>query len=273
MSFEANPDELGGGSSEMDTEEDYEDESQGQETGYSSFVQELLKDAPQEHVKLLEPYIRKFDAGVTRRFQDLSNKYKHYDNLGWDEDTTSQMAEVYRILNEEPERMYEALREALEIEDEEQNYSSFGSQSEEEFQGLPIEVQQQLSQQQQVLEALAQYVLQDHTSKTEAMEDQEYEGYLGLLKQEYGDFDEEYVNGCIANGMDGEAAVKQWQAKEQEIIQRLSQATGNLPPALLSSAGGGAVAQQEPQNLGSIDSRDIRNLIANVLTQSNQASQ
>jgi hypothetical protein len=273
MSFEANPAEMGGGSSEMGTEGEGVVESQGQESGYSSFVQELLKDAPKEHVSLLEPYIKKFDAGVTRRFQDLNNKFKHYEPLGWDEETTQQMAEVYRVLNEEPERLYEALRDQLELEEGEQSGESNVGESNQGLPGVPDEVMQQITQQQQVLEALAQYVLQDHTSKTEAVEDEEFDGYLNLLKEEYGDFDEEYVVGQIANGADGEAAVKQWQAKEQEIIQRLSSATEGLPPAVLSSSGGGAVAQHEPQSLGSIPDKDIRNLITNVLNQANQAGQ
>lgn len=277
MAFEANPAEMSGGSDNQGTEEygDVEDDSQGSsEGGYSSFVQDLLKDAPKEHVSILEPYLKKFDAGVTRRFQDLNNRYKPYNDLGWDEDTVSQMAEVYRVLNEEPERLYEALRDALELgEEEAQSGLSEESQPDQDFQGLPVEVQQQLQQQQQVLEALAQWVIHQDTQTTVAMEDQEFESYMGLLKEEFGDFDEKYVTAMIANGTDGEAAVKQWQAMAQEILQKANQATEGLPPAVLSSAGGGAVAQPEPQSLGSVDSKDIRQLITNVMTQANQAGQ
>lgn len=272
MAFEANPADLGGGSSQPGTEGG-SDGSQGSEgSGYSSFVQELLKDAPPEHVSIMEPYIKKFDAGSTRRFQDLRNQYKHYDSLGWDEETTQQMAEVYRVLNEEPERMYEALKEIVEGEAQKPAEGA-GDQSDQSVQGLPPEVMQQLTQQQQVLEALAQYVLQDQSSKNEAVEDKEFEDYMGLLKQEYGNFDDQYVTAMIANGIDGEAAVKQWQQVAQEILNQANEATSGLPPAILSSAGGGAVSQAEPQKLGSIDSRDIRSLIANVMTQANQAGQ
>lgn len=273
MSFEVDPAELGGGSGNESTE-DSSEESQGQsEGGYSSFVQELLKDAPQEHLPILEPYIKKFDAGVTRRFQDLSSKYKHYEPLGWDEETTQQMAEVYRVLNDEPERMLEALKEALELDDEEQNSLDDGGDTGQGLPGVPPEIAQQLQEQQQVLEALAQYVLNENSERTQAVEDQEFESYMGLLKKEYGDFDERYVTAMIANGLDGEAAVKQWQAAIQEEINKALAATEGLPPATLSSAGGGAVVQQEPQKLGSYSSKDIRQLIANVVGQANEASQ
>lgn len=256
------------------TEDGSVDESQGsQEGGYSSFVQELVKGAPQEHISILEPYLKKFDAGVTRRFQDLQSQYKPYANLGWDEDTASQMAEVYRVLNEEPERLYEALKESLEIGGEAQNPESFGGESGQEFQGLPPEVAQQIQQQQQVLEALATIVLDGQKAQQESAEDSEFDQYLGLLKQEYGDFDEEYVLSLIANGKDGEAAVKQWQGALQQALNQASQATNGLPPAILSSAGGGAMPQSEQQSLAQIPSKDIRNLIANVMGQANQAGQ
>lgn len=272
MSFEANPESLGGGSGEMGTEET-SGVSQGQEEtpGYSSFVQEILKGAPPEHVSLMEPYIKKFDAGVTRRFQDLNNQYKPYANLGWDEDTASQMAEIYRVINEEPERLYYALRDQLDLAEEAQNGESVGSESDSGFQELPAEFMNQFNQQQQALEALAQIVLDNQRAQAEANDDREYDNYLNLLRQEYGDFDERYVHSLISNGMDGEAAVKQWQEMLNTALQQAAQSTDGLPPAVLSSAGGGAIPQGQSQNLGQIPSKDIRNLIANVMGQTHQA--
>jgi hypothetical protein len=274
MAWEANPESLGGGESGnqgTEGQQDVGDGSQGQESGYSSFVQELLKDAPKEHVSIMEPYIKKFDAGVTRRFQDLKNQYKHYEPLGWDEETTQQMSEVYRVLNEEPERLYEALKEQLELEEEAQKPGSQVGESGPEFQGLPPEITAQIEQQQQVLAALAQWVMDQDQKSTETVEDQEFDGYLDLLKKEYGEFDEEYVVTQIANGMDGEAAVKAWNDKVQGWLQKVNASTEHLPGAVLSSAGGGSVPQGESQNLGQIPDKDIRALIANVIGQTNQA--
>lgn len=248
--------------------------SQGSTFEYSDFASQILKEAPDEHKSILEPYLTKWDAGTTRRFQDLHNQYKPFADLGWDEETTSQMAEVYRVLNEEPERMYEALKAEFEQNVEEaQNVASEVSESGQAIQGLPPEIMQQLEQQQTILEALAQLVIQDRTEKTTAVEDSEYDKYIELLRKELGDFNDDYVHTMISNGMDGEAAVKQWQSMIQEQINKAASSTDGLPPAQLSSAGGGAVAQQEPQKLGSIPDKDIRSLIANVMTQANQAGQ
>lgn len=262
------------------TETQSEETHQGEElpffgeTKYSEFMEGLLKDAAPEHKEIIAPYLTKFNSGVQRRFQDQANKYKHYESLGWDEETTQQMAEVYRVLNDEPETLYEILKAEFEENVQEAQKVVEGEGTDPDFQGqLPPEVMQQLTQQQQVLEALAQYVIDDHTSKTTAVEDSEFESYMGLLKDEYGDFDEEYVVAMVANGQDGEAAVKKWQSMAQEILNKAASSVEGLPPAMLSSAGGGAVAQQEPQKLGSYSSKDIKQLITNVLTQSNQASQ
>lgn len=269
MSFEVNPEELGGGSGETGTEENFE-ESQGQpEGGYSSFVQEILKDAPKEHVSIMEPYLKRFDAGSTRRFQDLSNKFKHYEPLGWDEETTQQMAEVYRVLNEEPESLYEALKDLLEVEAQNQSESE-GGESDQAIQGFPTEWKSQLDQQQQVLEAMATLFLQEQTAKQEATEDSELDTYLGQLKAEYGDFDEEYVLTKISNGSDGEAAVKSYFKIVQDHVNRANSVTDGLPPVSLSSAGGGALPVGELQKLGQVPSKDIQNLIANVMRQANQ---
>lgn len=246
--------------------------SQGSTFEYSDFAQGILKDVPDEHKEILQPYLTKWDSGVQRRFQDLHSQYKPYADLGWDTETTQQMAEVYRVLNEEPERLYEALKEQFDTEA--QNGSVGEGQTDPVIQGqLPPEIMEQLTQHNQVLEALAQYVLGEQSSKNEAIEDKDFESYMGLLTKEYGNFDEQYVTMCIANGMDGEAAVKQYQSMTQEILNKAAAATNGLPPATLSSAGGGAVAQAEPQKLGSYDSKDIKQLITNVITQANQAGQ
>lgn len=246
--------------------------SQGSTFEYSDFAQGILKDVPDEHKEILQPYLTKWDSGVQRRFQDLHNQYKPYTDLGWDTETTQQMSEVYRVLNEEPERLYEALKEQFDTEA--QNGSVGEGQTDPVIQGqLPPEIMEQLTQHNQVLEALAQYVLGEQSSKNEAIEDKDFESYMGLLTKEYGNFDERYVTMAIANGIDGEAAVKQWQETAQEILNQAANATSGLPPATLSSAGGGAVAQAEPQKLGSYDSKDIKQLITNVITQANQAGQ
>lgn len=271
MGWQVNPADLGGGSGNGGTEES---SGQGPETsGYSELAQSILKDVPDEHKSILEPYMKRWDAGTTRRFQDLSNKYKHYDSLGWDEDTTQQMSAVYQALMEDPQSLYDAIGNELGLTAQEQKQVELAGETQQGFQGLPPEMQTQWDQTQQVLQALAQYVLDDQRSKQESVEDREFDEYLGLLKQEYGEFDEKFVISRIANGMDGEAAVNEWNELINGHLEKLSESTQHLPNSVLSSAGGGAVSQGEPQKLADIPGKDIRQLIANVLSQTNAAGQ
>src|SRR3954470_14938959 len=80
MSWEVNPSDLGGGSGGSGTEES--SDSQGSVYEYSDFAQGILKDVPDEHKEILQPYLTKWDSGVQRRFQDLHNQYKPYTDLG-----------------------------------------------------------------------------------------------------------------------------------------------------------------------------------------------
>jgi hypothetical protein len=271
MSWEVNPASLGGGSGGGGTE-DPSGQGSGETPGYSELAQSILKDVPDEHKSLLEPYMKRWDAGTTRRFQDLSNKYKHYDSLGWDEETSQYMGAVYQALMEDPQRLYDALGSELGAGTQEQKVESAG-ETQQDFQGLPPEFQTQWDQTQQVLQALAQYVMDDQRTKQETVEDGEFDNYLGLLKQEYGEFDEGFVISRIANGMDGEAAVSEWNNLINSHMEKLNQSTQHLPNTVLSSAGGGAVSQGEQQSIADIPGKDIRQLIANVLSQTNAAGQ
>lgn len=247
----------------------------------SDYADGFLKDVPEEHRSLLEPYIKKWDAGVTRRFQDLNSKVKPYQDAGIDPEALPQVAELWTMLNDNPKDLYDILAEVLQDEisgagagnngqlpvgnqGEAQNLSG----NEGSFQ-VPPELQQQLSQHNEVLNTLAQYILGQEESKKISAEDVEFDNYLGLLKEEFGDFNEEYVVMKIANGMDGGEAVKEWQSVIQEQINASGAGRTHLPP-LLSGAGGVPVEQQSVRNLSRADTKK---LVAETLARAAQAQQ
>lgn len=228
---------------------------QGSDTPDYSLANGFLKDVPEEHRELLEPYVKKWDAGVTRRFTDLHSKYAPYEQLGVEDPTVLEEAlQVYRVLDENPRQVYEALRtqfeEALEEAEDE---SEDGT-----FQGLPPEVAKQLTEQREVLELLAEFMLGQQQSEKEAQEEKELDDYLDLLKQEYGDFDEDYVLAKMYRGMDGGKAVEAWKAAVQQY--------GGTPPRpkakVLSGAGALPV---EAQNVAKIPRTDVKNMVAKLL--------
>lgn len=245
-------------------------EGQG-ESQPSEYASQFLGNVPEEHRSVLEPYVKQWDAGVTRRFQDLHSQYQPYKDAGWDVDTFAQVQEIVRVLNEEPERLYQALHE--EYGQKQVEAQNLGEGTGPSLQGeVPTEFQTKFDQMQSVVETMAQFILQQQQGAQESQEDQELDNYLGLLKQEFGDFDEDYVLTKMANGVDGEQAVRAWQGLIQERINESHKATGSLLPTL-SSNGGGAVPVGEAQKLGQIPEKDLRALVANVIGQANQAAQ
>lgn len=142
----------------------------------------------------------------------------------------------------------------------------------QEHQGVLNELREGFEKQNEVLEAMANYILDQHKSTQAGTEDKELEEYLGLLQEEYGEFDEEYVLTKMYNGASGEEAVQAWKNMVQQHINQASQSENGLPP-VLSSSGGSAVARENAQRLGSVAGKDIRALVADVMSQANRESQ
>lgn len=239
-------------------------DDQGSEGTEYSLANGFLKDVAEEHRSIIEPYVKKWDAGVQRRFQDLHGQLSPYQQLGADPQELAQAYQLYQLLDEDPERVYHALREQYESgEDEDDGVDDSGDES---FQGLPPEIQQELKQQRQVLEALAEFVTNQQQTAQEAAEDKELDSYLGLLREEFGDYDEDYVVAKMYRGMSGEDAVKSWQAAIQKQLNGGGTPPPNLPPIL----SGGGVVPAEQQNLAKMDRKDVKSLVAQLMSQAHQ---
>lgn len=274
-------------SEETQTQTTPEEQSQGsteeasqEEYSPSELANQFLEAVEENDRPIVSKYINQWDAGVTRRFQDLRNQLQPYEELGAEPDALEEAWYLYQTLEENPKAVYDAMlanpliAQQLGLESPQtqpQQKPDNGSQGQkppsEELQGqLPPEFQQQFEKNNRVLEALAEYVLQDEERKKQEQEDQQLDEYIGLLKQEFGDFDEDYVLVKMYNGMDAEGAVKEWQNKVQSLVNESQQRTKNAPP-VLSSSGGNGVPQEQPQSLAQIDRNDVKSLVANVLAQ------
>lgn len=273
-SFRMEMNDPSGGTATGTTDTNQSQGSEGETSEYS-IGGDFLKGVPDEHKSILEPYVKKWDAGVTRRFQDLHNQYKPYQDLGLDVEELSQAAQVYQMLQDDDQAkiIYNALHEQFgqEVADQfaqEQNQQQQnGSNS---LQGLPPEFVQRIDQQQQMLESLAQIILNQQSQSAEAQEDAELDNYLNLLKEEFGDYDEDYVLAKMDAGMSGEDAVKQYQAMVQTVLNQNGSKLPILPT--LSNQGGSSVPVQT-QSIKDLPRKDVKELVAKVLADThNQGS-
>ena len=245
-----------GGDEGNDPEGDDGDPNDSQDTGLAGG---FLKDIPAEHQKILEPYVKKWDAGVQRRFQELHGQYRPYEELGVDVDTIQQGIQLLDYLQNDPVKLYQALREAgvteEELGQEEPDYSS------EEFQ-LPAEYQQKIGRMEQALASVAQWILDQQKTSQESEEDAELDQYLGYLKDEFGDFDEEFVLARMYAGATGEEAVKAWNERVQNILKQNGGQLATSP--VLGGGGSVAMEDQDPRKLGR---KDVQGLVASVIAQ------
>lgn len=241
----------------------------GEQEQSDGMASSFLSRIPDADRAVVEKYVKQWDAGVTRRFQELHKEYEPYKGLGELEEL-QKARELYGILDEDPERLYNALKEVFgeEVAGQQQNQQNETNGEVPEYQGALDEFQAKFDQQTQVLEALAQYVLNQESQSKESSEDKELEDYMGLLKEEFGQFDEDYVLTKMYHGASGEDAVKAYQDFVQQITNQAGSVGGNLP-TFISSSGGGGVPHTPSQKLGDASSKDIQALVVDVLRQSN----
>lgn len=241
------------------------DTGQGEEYSLSG---DFLQNVPDEHREILEPYVKKWDAGVTRRFQELHSQYKPYEELG-DPESLQQAVEIYNLLENNPEYVYNVLAQEYGHAAAQQMVGEQGLEDEDEspFGNLPPEFVSRIDQQQAVLEALAEFVLGQNQAVQEQQEDMELDEYLNNLKTEFGDFDEDYVLIKMQNGLGGAEAVQQYRQMIQAQVNAANQAMQAVPPVL---SGGGTVPADSQVKLGEVPSRDVRKLVESLIAQQNQ---
>ena len=267
-------------SEEESEEDDDDDDDDGQNFNGETFL-ESIED--EELRTRLEPQVKKWDAGVTRKFQELHSRLKPYEELG-EYERLNEAAQLYEILNDRPEDLYKALEQSLGKQNVQQGQpgQSQGQNtgrspqkqagenqgiSQQQYAQLPPDVKNQLDQHNQIITTLAEHYISQERTSQQTKEDKELDDYLGNLKVEFGEFDEEYVLGKMAAGADGAKAVKQYQ---KSLSKYAAKQQNNSAPKILS---GGGQVQQDTVNVGEISSKETKDLVAGLIAQAAQSGE
>lgn len=273
-------------------EEEDDDDEEIENLNGEAFLNSIEEEELRER---LQPHVKRWDAGVTRRFQELHSQLKPYQELG-DVDKLNEAAQLYELLNTRPEDIYNALAQSLGYNVQQGQPGTQGQQPQQrqgqpnsqqpqqqrgqgnldptqpnggltnqQYAQLPPEVQNQLQQHNTILTTLAEHYLSEQKSQQQAQEDQELDNYLQNLKDEFGDFDEEFVLAKMAAGQDGAKAVKNYQRQiEKQIAARNSQ---GAPRGIL---GGGGQVPQDSVNVAELKGNDVKSLVAGLMSQAQQ---
>jgi len=222
------------------------------QSGEQGLANDFLARVPEADREVVGRYVKDWDAGVTRRFDDIYARFQPYTELGSYQDL-AQWKSVYEYLRDNPQAVYKTLHE------------HFGTPAPEvgptdEWGDLPpaaVERLKQMDQQGQLLQALAERVIGMNTQNQEAAEDAELDRYMNWLSAQYGNFDEDYVLAKMSTGMDGVQAVAEFQSKY---------GGGNSQrQAFTVLSGGGAVGQQGTFNPAKASGQDTRNVVSEML--------
>lgn len=231
---------------------------------------EILSVLPEEYQQAITPKLKEWDAGVTKRFQEIHSQYeplKDFEPLltqGLDADTFSQAVGLYQALNSDPEAVYKALGEAYgfvaeqESEDDEDDYSE-----------IPKAIQEQLARQERALEYMAEQLQEQKQAEQQYELQTELENYMEGLRDSYGDFDEDYVLTKIANGEDGEVAVRRYQEITGTNVPKLSTKTAPKVLGTSSGVGSGGVPTTALE-LSKLSDKDTRSLVEQALRAASQ---
>jgi hypothetical protein len=217
-----------------------------------SLANPFLAKIPEADRAIVGKYIKDWDAGVTRRFQDIHSQYA-----------------LMQMVNEDPQRVYDLLGQSLEQmqggaqEFQQQEQQQYGLDGE-----LPPVFAEKFAKMEQTLEALAQHFMSSEETRQAEQEDRELDDYLGMLKQKYGEFDEDWVLAKMLNGQDGEEALKQYNDWLQgQITSRMS---SKRPVPVL---GGGGSVPPNGVDATKMTGSQVRALVAGMLEQGSAASQ
>jgi hypothetical protein len=239
---------------------------QAPETG-DSLLSGFLQEIPEQHRPILEPYLKKWDGQVTKKFQDIHSQYEPYKQLG-DPELLQQAMQIYQTLDQQPEVIYNILREQFEGPAGEQVIP--GAEEEEippeGYAQLSPEVTQRLEKHEALLQQIAEYVINSHQKSVETEEDAVLDKFINQVKEQHelDPEDEEFILIKLSQGLEPEKAVAAWQAWVQK------KAGGMAPKPTPPILSGGGVVPNEQINPKDISRGDLKSFVANILQQANQ---
>lgn len=227
---------------------------------------DYLSRLPEGVRPLVEPMFKEWDAGVTKRFQELHSQYEPWTPIvsEYDPEGVQQAIMLAQAIEADPQGVYQALGEAYGFvtpDDDTDDTDTAGSDEDNPY-------EERFRKTEEMIGTIAEILLGQREEQSESQEDAELDTYLGQLKEQYGDFDEDYVLTKMAAGLSGDDAIKSYQQLIESRAATRNQASVNAP-RVMGSGGGLPSNQVDPTKL---DGQSTRSLIAQMLAAAAQES-
>lgn len=224
-----------------------------------------LEPLPESVRPLVEPAFKSWDAEVTKRFQSLHSEYEPYKSFidEYEPDAIGQALSIMQQLESDPASVIAAIQNAYGLNAEQGTADSPAEPAQTDTPASDDDpYSARFSQMEEMLGALAQALLGEQEQKQQAAEEQQLEQVLTDLKTKHGDYDEVYVLTLMAQGMDPEAAVQQFQSTVGQYAQQLN-APNAQAPQVVPANGGYPTNPITPEDLSS--EKATKDLIVQML--------
>ena len=225
---------------------------------------DFLEVVPSSLHSQVTPVLSKWDQGVQQKIQQVHSQYepfKPFLEQGVQPDQLEYGLNLLNAIENNPQEVLKALQEFVGSEEQqgqEDQPPPDGSEDLPEFLQHP-----EIKKMQEMVNTMAHFLVQQRQTQQEAQESEELEQTLNSLREQHGDFDEEWVLSRYLNDdkmTDIEQAVQAYRELESSILAKQRQPG----PKILGS--GGSVPNQDldPKNL---DDKGRRKLVEQLLQQ------
>jgi hypothetical protein len=233
---------------------------------------EVLNVLPEQFHSVVTPHFQKWDQSAQQRIEAANSAlkefeaYKPFVEHGITNDEIEQGLRVLYEINNNPQNVYEALAKAYNFgqtppvanPNENGNEGTDGSNP---LEGIDPALMEKLQQQEGMLQAVAQIVLNDAKAKEDAQADAKLDQELAQLKEKHGDYDEDYVLTKMMNGMSGEEAVNAY----KQLLSSFNQSRPFAPTVLGNSGSGSSGLPSNAIDPTKLSEKETRSLVAQML--------
>lgn len=240
-----------------------------------SLASPFLSKIPAADRAVVGRYVKDWDAGVTKRFQDYANRVKPYEALGTVDELRNYTTFVNNFRNN-PEQMFKLMweglqeqygesfqQELLRILQIEEEMSEDYEAEQEGTESEPVGIDPNEQFQQNIikeLEELRQWRKDLEQSQEDAVGQAQLDSVLQTMHNQYGQFDDNFILLQLSRHGNAEMAIKAW----QEMLGQYSSPAPQQRPAPKIMGGQGGVPSGQV-NTEQLRGKDRREMVANML--------
>jgi len=258
------------------------EEDQGQDQNGHPAWQEILDVLPEELRPLITPKLQEWDQGVNNRFAEIHSKYDPYKDIvenQIDPEFLEGTIGLAQQIQDNPAEVVQNMIDHFNLEQFKQQAQQQTSDSEfvdlnSSYDVDDLRKDPRLAPLFEQQEKFQEWMQEQEEDAEAEEEEEELEEYMNELHEAYGDFDDTYVLAMLANDIDGEVAVKQFQDTVNQAAQTLAGVNQNQqqkPPVVMGAGGTtGSGIPQSNVKMGDLKDQDVNSMVTSLLRQAAQ---